>query len=151
MAPTAFASRPATVNASFTGTITPISVTSEDGNKFIVANDVGAFTGGITGTFSCLAHIVMHPDGSKEFREKCTFTGTVTGGSGPGSAALSFVGTGAGPLFSGKSVFSHGTGGLAGIHGRGTFEGSFTSATTAAGTSSYRIHFDTPHQSGDDN
>jgi hypothetical protein len=133
--PAAFALQPPPVKANFTGTITPISVTTVNGNVYIVANDVGSFTGGISGTFDCLAHIVEHPDGTKAFHEKCTFSGTVKGGSGLGSAALAFIGTGAGPSFSGISIWTSGTGGLAGIHGLGTFVGSFTSATTAVGSS----------------
>src|SRR6266849_3135562 len=106
--------------------------------SFTDSASVLTFAGTEVGTCAGPITVVLHADGTFNFRGKCTFTGTV-GGSGSGSAKYRFEGTGSGISFTGHLVGGHGTGGLSGLHLEHRFAGAFTSATTTAGT--YSGHY----------
>jgi hypothetical protein len=66
---------------------------------------------------------LLYKDGSfsahgTEFCGDCTI-----GNSGPGGYTAVFSYTGSGTQFAGHLTFTGGTGGLAGLHGQGTFQG----------------------------
>jgi hypothetical protein len=146
---------PTPVTGAMTGTYTllPISSTtvSDEGvAPYTVDLYAPTFvlTGGISGTLACSQHAVLGSDGVTivEANAICTFTGTVTGGRGPGTMSVSFLNSGSftAPTpegsYSGSITFSQGTGGLRNIQSiAGTDEGvvnpppPFNTATNTAG------------------
>jgi len=110
-----FASGPTIqINGTYVYNSVVVSSTYVGGNRIdTVATNI-AFSGDISGT--CIGSLidVNHANGDTTGHGTCTFTGTVTGGSGSGTAAVSFhlSGIGAGDSF----VMESGTGGLTGIH-----------------------------------
>lgn len=142
MIPVAYATQPTTVIANFTFAVTPTSVSSAGGNTIESFTDVIILTGGAVGTVNCAGLLIVHPDGTYNYNCSGTFTGTVTGGSGPGTASVTFAGNGAGASSTAHEVWGSGTGGLTGLHAQITVVASFTSATTGVGTKTMQVHFD---------
>jgi hypothetical protein len=145
---------PTPVTGAMTGTFTlsPISSTAvSDGvvGPYTVLLYAPTFTltGGIAGSLACTQQTAINPDGvTFEFNTICTFTGTATGGRGPGTMSVSFGGTGSFSTptpegsYQGPIAFSQGTGGLRNIQSIvGTIEGvdnpppPFNTATQTAG------------------
>lgn len=116
-----------------------ISSRSAGGNtietQVVVLTDYGVLTGTDIDTIT----YIFHPDGTVTFTAITAYTGMVAGRSG--TISFHFEGTGNAVSFQGQiQTLSHtGTGGLAGLHAVGTFQGSFT---TGAGTYVLRYHFD---------
>jgi hypothetical protein len=83
-----------------------------------------ALAGTFTGTTTDTVRLVMHSNGTTSIRGEGTCVCTVEGRTG--TFAYRFVGSGTFPtLVSGHYVAGHGTGGLEGLHGRGSFSGTF--------------------------
>jgi hypothetical protein len=137
---------------SASGTFTTTSATfnsarSADGNTIIDLSATLSYTGTFNGTSTLHGHLIFHPNGSANFRDVETFTGTVNGV--PGTVTFNLTGTGrAGPtagsfVYEGTQAIVSGTGDLANLHGVLTQVG--TVSDTAAGpfgTYTGEIHFD---------
>jgi hypothetical protein len=108
----------------FRGTIGPNLVFSE------VA--VISYDGGLTGTATDTDTFVLHPDGSYEAHgtETCALC-TLAGQHGSYSSTFTFSGIGS--TYRGALVFTGGTGGLAGLHGGGPFQGDDSGNTYSYG------------------
>jgi hypothetical protein len=117
------------------------TVVKTSGNfLFIIVTSQLTFTGGIQGTGPATASATIDTStGQLVFSEKVAFTGTVMG-SQLGTATFLIEGQGTlGGSSLGYDVLTHGTGGLAGLHGVGT---SATAAGQLTTTLSLRVHFD---------
>jgi len=126
-----------------TGTITvtpgSFQVTSSrqaDGNSIITYTDAGFFTGAISGAYTETGTVITHADGSQNLRGSDSCTCTVEGRTGPYADSFWATGVASTGVAEGSFVVS-GSGGLAGLHGEGTFQGTF-----ALTTYSIRLHFD---------
>ncbi len=132
--PSADAGKPgaAAKPVSATGSTTDCECVTEIGsagpNTIITLSIKVTFTGTFTGTWVGTERDVNFPDGSVTIHASGKFTGTVSGKSG--TAVLTYIGEAgkASPAGSFGSVGSavtwvvdQGTGGLAGLHGHGTF------------------------------
>jgi hypothetical protein len=101
---------------------TVTSIREVDGNTFITGTETGVFAGTVSGMFRAPLAIVIHPDGTENFRGTNICICTVEGVTGPYQDL--FEGSGvAGGAFAGHVVFG-GTGSLANLRGEGTFQGS---------------------------
>ena len=128
-------------SGSFTATGEVISVRQADGNTIVTATEVQTLTGALTGTRMASGTMTFHPDGTFTAHDSGTFTGTVDGRTG--SITISGASSGTGNTTSiGHIVGDQGTGGLAGLHLQGPFQGVILSATTAEGTYSIQFQFD---------
>jgi hypothetical protein len=133
----------ATTPTAGTGTLTvnlaTFQVTSSRlaaGNSIITYTDAGLFTGAIAGTYTEVGTIITHADGSQNLKGSDSCTCTVDGRTG--SYEDSFWATGvAATTFAEGSVVVSGSGGLAGLHGEGTFQGTLALTTYSVG-----LHFD---------
>jgi Protein of unknown function (DUF3224) len=116
-----------------------ISSRSAGGNTIVTQVLVLTDYGVLTGTDVDTITYTFHPDGTVTFTATSDYTGTVAGRSG--TISFHFEGTGNTVSFQGhiQTLSGTGTGGLAGLHGEGTFQGSFT---TGAGTYVFEYHFD---------
>ena len=105
------------------------------GNTIITDVVAGSLTGLFSGPIVAERRIVLHPNGTITGQALETFTGSVaapTGGQAGGLVfRLVFTGDAAAGTFSGSFIILSGTGGLANLHGHGTFDGSLI---TGAGT-----------------
>ncbi len=117
----AAASPPTSASGTFTYTSSTFNdVRSAGGNTII--GDLTAtvsYTGTFSGTSTVQGTLILHPDGSANFHDVETFTGTVNGV--PGTVTFNLAGTGsmAPPAgsFRGTDVIVSGTGGLANLRG----------------------------------
>jgi hypothetical protein len=134
----AFASTPAVETGAFS--YTSLTITSSrmaDGNFFFTGIFTGPFTGALTGPVTQTITEVDHPTGRSNFSGMITCTCTVAGTAG--TLIMRYEGTGTGPwVFGGQFVIISGTGGLAQLHGSGTFQ----STVPLSGTYSISLHFD---------
>jgi hypothetical protein len=108
------------------------------GNTFLSFKATGTITGAISGAFSQRFTQVIHSSGESNINGAVTCTCSVGGRTG--TVELPFEGTGAGTAaspFDGQFVAQNGTGGLADLHGVGTFH-----AVGPAGTITFNWHFD---------
>ena len=117
-APSAVASPPTTASGSFTYLSSTFnSVRPAGGNTIIDLSATGAYTGTFSGTSSVEGRLIFHADGSANFHDVETFTGTVNGVSG----TVTFNLTGRnGPGFTNfhaTDTIISASGGLAGLHG----------------------------------
>ena len=120
----AAASPPVTATGAFTflnDTLTPIR--EADGNVFF--NEVASisYTGDLAGVAAATDTLVVHSNGSinghgTEVCSPCT----IGGRTGSFTGFFSFHGSGG--QITGHETFTAGSGGLVGLHGGGTFEGS---------------------------
>jgi Protein of unknown function (DUF3224) len=110
------------------GTFTTASVVtfdlvrSADGNEFFDVTGTTAWTGTFSGTSTEKGTVVFYSNGSDAFRAVSTFTGTVNGVSG----TVTFELTGRnGPDLSlrATAAITNATGGLTGLHGVVTWQG----------------------------
>ncbi len=92
------------------------------GPNLIITNSFTSdFTGTFTGTLVGTERDVVYADFSASFRGYGVFTGSVNG-SQPGTIMMTYVGTAPGPVGGiAYWVVAEGTGGLASLHGQGTF------------------------------
>jgi len=119
--------------------LTGVRVAGNSGNSILTQTVTIDLTGTITGTSVCQETVVFLSTEKGTFEAVCTFTGTVNGASG--ASIRRFQGTFSTPADSveGQVVIFNGAGGLAGLHGTGTFAGS---AATGSGTYSVEFHLD---------
>jgi hypothetical protein len=119
----AAASPPQVATGTFTtlsDLLTPFRIA--DGNIFPDEVLSLAYAGDLTGMATDTDTLVVHSDGSYEGHG--TEVGTsVTLGGRTGGFTAAFVFRGSGVPYSGTLIFTGGTGGLAGLHGEGTFQG----------------------------
>jgi acid phosphatase len=135
--------KPTPASGSFAGSSTVIDSRPADGNTIITSADTFVIAGTLAGTCSGEEMDVIHPDGSVTVQGTCTFTGGVFGLSG--AATVLFDATGiAGASAQGQFVIKGSSGGLAYLHGQGTFEFTVTGPGTFSGAYSGEIHFDPP-------
>lgn len=134
-----YAEEPSQANGTYTVSFSPISVRTNGGSTFIEytfsEHMLGAFDGTRTGSGS----LVIHPDGSLDTENSGIFVGTFAGSSG--TVVMRYRGSGTFAHAAGRFNVVHGTGGLAGIHAKGTDSGSATGPTSLAGTYSFEVHF----------
>jgi hypothetical protein len=140
LAQPALATSPSSGSGSFVFTAPPaVTVTGVAGNNtFLVGSAPGIIAGAISGTFTEEFRQVVHASGDGNLKGSARCTCTI--GTRSGIFEISFVGTGAGTAaapFTGQLLLENGTGGLAGIHGVGTFI-----AFGPGGTYEIRWHFE---------
>jgi uncharacterized protein DUF3224 len=140
LAQPALATGPSEGSGSFTFTAAPtVTVTRmAGGNTFFVGSAPGVIAGAISGAFTEEFRNVVHPNGSTNLKGSVVCTCSLGGRSG--IFEIDFVGRGAGTVadpFEGQLLLQNGTGGLAGIHGVGTFR-----AFGPGGTYEVRWHFE---------
>jgi hypothetical protein len=107
---------------------TPTGSRTADGNTFITVTRTAAITGTFSGLATDTVELVMHSNGTTSIRGVGTCVCTVGGLTG--TFDYRFEGAGTFPAsVTGHYVVGHGTGGLEGLHGRGSFSGSFIVAS----------------------
>jgi len=116
----AAASPPTSASGTFTYTSSTFnSVRQAGGNTIIDLSATVSYTGTFSGTSTVQGTLIFHPDGTANFHDVETFTGTVNGV--PGTVTFNLAGTGsmAPPAgsFQGTDVIVSGTGGLANLRG----------------------------------
>ncbi len=132
------ASVPVPVNATFTGGFSVVSSNVADGNTLLIIDNSIHFQGDLQGI--CVDQtelLILHPDGSDNFHATCTFAANILGKTG--TVTLTFAGNGQGLAFHGDFAIVQGTGQLTNNNVQGVFSGSFTSATTFAGSVSGQL------------
>lgn len=136
----AYASKPSTGTGNFTASSTVVNTRTAGENTVFDSKISFTATGMLAGTCVGTSHSVLLPNGHGTTHGVCTFNGSIMGKSG--TVIFRFQATGEGASFQGRIVGGHGSGGLAGLHSTGTFQGMATGATTSAGTYSANVHFD---------
>lgn len=133
----AAATPPSPVSGGFAAlTATPTSSRTADGNSFVTLTRTAVIFGTFTGTATDTVTLVTHANGTTSIRGRGTCVCTIAGLSG--TFDYRFEGWGTFPTsVSGQYVVGHGTGGLAGLHGQGSFSGSFFVASLDG-----NFHFD---------
>jgi hypothetical protein len=108
------------------------------------AVDTLSLTGGIIGTATDTYSYTVHRDGSitGHGTETCSAC-TIGGRTGTYTQAFNFTATPDFATFQGHFAFVDAGGGLAGLHGHGTFQGIATSATDFSETMQLRYTFET--------
>ena len=136
---------------SASGTFTTTSATfnstrSADGNTIVDLSATLAYTGTFNGTSTLHGHLIFHPNGSANFHDVETFTGTVNGL--PGTVTFNLAGTGRPGSTAGSFVYQatqvivSGTGDLGNLHGVLTQVGTVPdTAAGPVGTYTGEIHF----------
>jgi len=139
--PLAHAATVQTATGSFVTNSTTTSFNTINGFTIITQNIVFTTAGDISGTLLAKDVIVISPTGQGFFAGSGTFTGTILGKSGSVGIAFTgtFVATSSTPPFTGQAKFvpGTGTGGLAGISGSGTIQGTIN----VSGTYSFQVTF----------
>jgi hypothetical protein len=107
-------------SGSYTTTGQVISVRQVDGNTVVTATEVQTLTGTLSGIRRATGVEIIHPDGTFAAHDSGTFTGAIDGRTG--SIVISGASSGAGTTDSGQFTGEHATGGLTGLHLRGTFQ-----------------------------
>ncbi len=128
----AHASRPSNGSGGFTSTSMPMNVRMAGPNTLIHAKSSFTSTGTFAGTCDGTSDAVTLARGRAITHGVCTFTGSVNDKSG--TAVFRFQATGRGTSFHGTFVVGDGSGGLAGLHATGTFQGMATGPTSSMGT-----------------
>lgn len=134
------------VTGSGTFSIADFVVTDEredDGEVILTARATVELKGAFNGTLDCHHREVIEPSGESDFRQRCSFTGSVDGRAG--TARFRVVGeTAADGSSEGHFSVFDGDGRLDGLRARGTFEG----PPDGPGTYSATIHL--PDHDNDD-
>jgi hypothetical protein len=120
-----------------TESTTPV-VRSADGNTILTARETDVLTGLLSGTVVADQRIVFHPTGTITGGAVETFTGSVAGHAGAMVFRAVVTGDATSGAFQGQFTVLSGTGGLANLHGHGTFTGSFV---TGSGTYCAQVVF----------
>ena len=139
VAPAVYADEPGQANGTFTVSFSPVSVRTADGNTFIDYTFSEDMVGAFAGTRTGMGSVVIHPDGSINTANAGIFTGTIAGASG--TVVMRYKGSGTFASTAGRFSVTNGTGGLAGVHAKGSDSGSATGPTSFAGTYSFKVHF----------
>src|SRR6266571_9385333 len=120
LASTAFAAPPTAASSTLTYTSSTFnSIRSAGGNTIIDLSATVSYTGTFNGTSTLHGTLIFHPDGTANFHDVETFTGTVNGVPGTVTFNLAGAGSMAPPAgsFKGTDVIVSGTGGLANLRG----------------------------------
>ncbi|HUK74503.1 MAG TPA: hypothetical protein VLU99_01830 [Nitrososphaerales archaeon] len=143
LAPAAYALPFATPNEMATGafseslTITGTTVTA---NGFLITDTITTtYSGGVKGVAVLNGSEMVFFNGSSTFKADGTFVGRILG-SLPGTLQESYSGTGTGTAFQGRGEDRDGAGGLNGFVGLESFNGAYTSETTASGSYTLLAH-----------
>jgi len=136
LAAPAAAGVPAIASGSYQLTPTSYSTRSADGDLFVhgTGTVTYAVTGPVTGTESETFDFVIHKDGSIEGHGTATCSCTLGGRSGTLYADYTMYGSVVSDDVVGRITFTGASGGLAGLHGGGTYEQRFS---TGNGSYSY--------------
>jgi hypothetical protein len=125
---TCVAGASASLPMSASGTFTTASILnfdlirSADGNEFFAVTGTTSWTGTFSGTSTEVGTVTFHPDGNVNFRAVSTFTGTVNGV--PGTVTFELSGREGPDLdLRATAAITSATGGLAGLHGVVTWQG----------------------------
>jgi hypothetical protein len=110
---------------------TVVEIRAAGGNTIVTDVVTGNLTGLFSGPLVAERRIVLHPDGTISGQARETFTGNFAGQTGGLVFRLVFTGDATAGVFSGSFIIVSGTGGLANLHGEGTFTGSLV---TGAGS-----------------
>jgi hypothetical protein len=114
---------------------TQTPVRQVDGNLFIHEVASISYTGGLTGIADANDIVVVHSDGSiTGYGTETCHSCTIGGRTGSFTAVFAFHGSSAG--ITGREIFLSASGGLAGLHGGGPFQGG-----PAGNTYSYDYRF----------
>jgi hypothetical protein len=116
----AAAAPPTSASGTFTYTSSTFnSVRQAGGNTIIDLSATVSYTGTFSGTSTVQGTLIFHPDGTANFHDVETFTGTVNGVPGTVTFNLAGAGSMAPPAgsFKGTDVIVSGTGGLANLRG----------------------------------
>ena len=143
-APGVVASPPTAASGTFTYTSSTFnSIRSAGGNTIIDLSATVAYTGTFSGTSTVQGTLIFHADGSANFRDVETFTGTVNGV--PGTVTFRLQGRN-GPSLDVKATDTivSATGELAGLHGVLREVGTVVIPTGPVGTYTGQIQFGTP-------
>lgn len=142
----AAAAPPAPASGTFTTTSANLAnPRSDGGNTIFDLTATVAYTGTFNGASIVRGTLIFHPDGSAEFHDVETFTGTVNGAAGTVIFNLAGTGSVAPPAgaYQGTQAIVAGTGALANLHGTLEQVGAVPSqAIGPLGTYTGRIHFD---------
>ena len=145
LVPTAWASEPTRAQA--TGVVpfanhTQSLVRTADSNTTFSAVDLVTFTGALSGQATDTYTFTVHPDGSVTGHgvETCSAC-TIAGRTGGYTQVFNFTATPNFATFEGHFTFTSATGGLAGLQGEGTFQGT-TGATGFTETAILNYHFE---------
>ena len=113
----AAASPPTPASGTFTYTSSTFnSVRTAGGNTIIDVSATVSYDGTFTGTSTVEGRLIVHADGSANFHDVETFTGTVNGV--PGTVTFNLTGSNDSSLaLHATATIIGATGGLAGIHG----------------------------------
>jgi hypothetical protein len=142
-APVAAASPPTAFTTSFQNTSMVLTgFRQADGNTFISQTLQVMVSGDLSGSAVQHLDVVFHPDGTFNLKGVSVCTCTLAGTGLSGTITELGVGTGVeldtGVSVSGQFTIGDGTGGLANMHGVGTFE----SSNGSSGMQSGVYHFD---------
>ena len=131
----ASASTPTAFTATFQNTSSVITAFRQaDGNTFVSQIVQVVYAGDFVGPVVEHIDVVIHPDGTLNAKGADICTCTLTGTGLSGTIALPFSATGdASGSVGGRFAFADGTGGLANLHGIGTFESSNGSSGSFSG------------------
>jgi len=138
----ASASPPQEVSGTFTYTSSTFnSIRSAGDNLIVDTSGTVAYTGTFDGTSTIRGILIIHADGSANFHDVETFTGTVKGV--PGTVTLNLAGRNDSTLdIQATDTITGATGQLAGLHGVLSEVGTVTSLTGPVGTYTGQIQFD---------
>ncbi len=140
----AAASPPAPASGAFTYTSATFnSIRSAGGNTIIDLTATVSYTGTFSGTSTVQGTLIIHADGSANFNDVETFTGTVSGVPGTVTFKLTGRNDSAGVIRATDAIVGA-TGELAGLHGVLTEVGTVPSLNGPAGTYSGQIQFGSP-------
>jgi hypothetical protein len=134
------ASSPGPESGAWTITLTPVTVTSDDGNTIIEFTLNETISGTVSGTRVGSGTLIAHPNGTLIAHDTGTFTGTVDGMAGSGTLVVDASGTFS--SLTGRVVLRHGEGCLTGVRGEFRIVGAAVGPTTFAGTYTGRVHFE---------
>jgi hypothetical protein len=140
VAPPASATPPTAFTGTFQNTSSVVTgFRQADGNTFISQIVQVIYAGDLAGPVVEHIDLVIHPDGTLNAKGADVCTCTLTGTGLSGRIVLPFTATGdASGAVHGRFTIGDGTGGLANIHGVGTFESSNGSSGPFSGV--YHLH-----------
>jgi len=135
----AAASAPTSASGTFTYTSAAFnSIRAADGNLIVDLSATVSYTGTFSGTSTVQGTLIIHADGSANFHDVETFTGTVNGV--PGTVTFNLTGSNDSALnVHATETIVSATGDLAGLHGVLTEVGTVPSLNGPAGTYSGQI------------
>jgi hypothetical protein len=119
------------------------SIRTADGNLIVDLSATAAYTGTFSGTSTLHGILIIHADGSANFHDIETFTGTVNGV--PGTVTFNLNGSNdAALVVHATATIVSASGGLAGLHGVLHEVGTVVLPTGPVGTYTGQIEFASP-------